>query len=139
MKQVGVWIDLSQAIIVTIKGDQKTMKKIAGVDSQQRIPGEGKTFTRFGNQFSNLERQKESKLAHLTKVFLKSVIDQISHCDELVIFGPARMKNELADLVITNKSLSQKLKGVFSADSMTDRQTIAWVDEYFSKQFIDLL
>lgn len=133
MKKVGVWIDLSVAIIVTIDGDKKTMKKIEGIDNRERIPGEGKSFTRFGSQFSNLERQKESKFEHQVKMFLHSVVEQIDRSDALVIFGPANMKQELANLVLSEKSLVQKLKGVETADSMTDNQIMAWVVDYFNK------
>ena len=133
MKKVGVWIDLSVAIIVTIDGDKKTMKKIEGIDNRERIPGEGKSFTRFGSQFSNLERQKESKFEHQVKMFLHSVVEQIDRSDAIVIFGPANMKQELANLVLSEKSLVQKLKGVETADSMTDNQIMAWVVDYFNK------
>ena len=133
MKKVGVWIDLSVAIIVTIDGDMKTMKKIEGIDNRERIPGEGKSFTRFGSQFSNLERQKESKFEHQVKMFLHSVVEQIDRSDAIVIFGPANMKQELAKLVLSEKSLVQKLKGVETADSMTDNQIMAWVVDYFNK------
>lgn len=128
---VGVWIDLSQATIITLNGDSRTVKVIEGVDNRERVPGEGKSSTRFGNQFSNLEKQKDSKLSHQVKVFLKSVEDQLLHSDALVIFGPANMKQELANLILKNKAIVQKLKGVEPADSMTDNQTIAWVVKYF--------
>lgn len=131
--KVGVWIDLSQAIIVTIEGDKNEIKQIEGVDNRERIPGEGKSFTRFGNQFSNLEKQKESKLNHQVKAFLKSVVEQLNHSAALVIFGPANMKQELANLILSNKDLAQKLKGVESADSMTENQVVAWVAEYFKQ------
>jgi stalled ribosome rescue protein Dom34 len=134
--KVGVWIDLSKAIIVTIKDGNREVKKVEGVESRKRIPGEGKSFTRFGTQFSNLEKQKESKLNHQVKAFLKSVEEQLGHCDALVIFGPANMKQELANLIFKNKMLVQKLKGVESADSMTDNQVAAWVAGYFEQHSI---
>ena len=129
--KVGIWIDLSKAIIVTLKGKEKEIHLINGVDNRERIPGEGKSFTRFGNQYSNLEKQKESKLSHQVKTFLQSVEMQLKHSDDLVIFGPAQMKQELANLILKNNKLAQKLRGVESADSMTDNQVAAWVVSYF--------
>jgi stalled ribosome rescue protein Dom34 len=129
--KVGVWIDLSKAIIVTLNGEKKEMQVVEGVDNQERIPGEGKIYTRFGNQFSNMEKQKEGKLNHQVKLFLKSVEAHINHSDELVIFGPANMKQELADLILKNKTMVHELKGVETTDSMTDNQVAAWVAEYF--------
>ncbi len=130
-KKVGIWIDLSKAVIVTLHGDEREIHVIEGIDNRERIPGEGKSFTRFGNQFFNLERQKESKFKHQVKTFMKSVEKRVIKSDELVIFGPANMKKELANMILKNKTLAQKLKGVESADSMTDNQLAAWVASYF--------
>lgn len=129
---VGVWIDLKKAIIVTLNGDKKEVKTILSeIETKERIPGESKKFVRFGNQFSNLEKQKENRLTHKTNAFLKSIQEQLSHSDALVVFGPANMKQDLANLIIENKNLVDKLKGVETTDSLTDNQTAAWVENYY--------
>lgn len=131
---VGVWIDLKKAIIVTLNGDKKEVKSVLSeIETRERIPGESKKFVRFGNQFSNLEKQKENRLTNKTNAFLKSILKQLRHGDALVVFGPASMKQELANLILENKKLVHKLKGVETADSMTTNQTAAWVENYYNQ------
>ncbi len=132
INNVGVWIDLKKAIIVTLNGKDKKVQTIPSeIEPQERIPGEKKKYVRFGNQFSNLEKQKENRLKNETKEFLKNVVSQLGHSDALVLFGPAGMKHELEKLILKNKKLAGKLQGVKTADSMTDNQTVAWVVNYY--------
>ena len=58
---------------------------------------------------------------------------EIKGCSDLVVFGPSNMKRILAEEIRLEKELSDKLKGVEDADSMTDNQIGAWVTEYFNK------
>lgn len=129
--KVGVWIDLSNAIIITLNGNEKKVQVVEGVDNRERIPGEGKSFTRFGDQFSNLERQKQGRINQQVKDYLKKVKATLTHSDSIVLFGPSNMKQELADLILKNKLMAQKLKGVVTADSMTENQMVAWVINYY--------
>ncbi|MEZ4945947.1 MAG: hypothetical protein R2804_10485 [Cyclobacteriaceae bacterium] len=130
--KTGIWIDLKKAIFVNLHNDKKEIKTIfSEIEPNERTPGESKDFVRFGNQFSNLEKQKENRLNNQTKEYLNRVTAELSHCDTFVIFGPAGMKTELEKLIRKNKDLSKKLKGVETADSMTENQTAAWVVDYF--------
>lgn len=130
--KTGVWIDLKKAILVNLHSDKKEVKTIlSAIEPNERTPGESKDFVRFGNQFSNLEKQKENRLNNQTKEYLNHVLEELGHSDEFVIFGPAGMKHELEKLVLKNRDLSTKLKGVKTADSMTDNQTAAWVVDFF--------
>jgi hypothetical protein len=130
--KTGVWIDLKKAVLVNLHNDKKEVKTIfSEIEPNERTPGEAKNFVRFGNQFSNMEKQKENRLNNQTKEYLHLVVEALSQSDAFVIFGPAGMKHELEKLIIKNKDLSKKLKGVEIADSMTENQTAAWVVDYF--------
>lgn len=131
-KQTGIWIDLKKAKIVTLSGDQKTLKTInSGINTRERVPGESKTFGRFGEQYLDNEKTKEQKIKKQTKEFIRLVMQEIADCEAIVIFGPANMKHELEKEIKADHSLAPKLKGVVPADSMTDNQTSAWVLDYF--------
>ncbi len=130
--KTGVWIDLKKAVIVTLQDDKKEVRTIlSDIEPKERIPGETKNFVRFGNQFSNLEKQKENKLNNQTKEYLKRVNEELKQTDALVIFGPAGMKTELEKLILKDKKMSSKLKGIKTADSMTDNQVAAWVEKFY--------
>ncbi|HEY5690559.1 MAG TPA: hypothetical protein VIS49_03800 [Cyclobacteriaceae bacterium] len=127
--KVGVWIDMSKAIIITLKGAEKEVQVIEGIDNRERIPGEGKSYTRFGSQFSNQEKQKEGRMNQQVKDYLKKVMKALTHSESIIIFGPSKMKQELAKLIMKNKD--QKLRGVVAADSMTENQMVAWVVNHY--------
>lgn len=130
--KTGVWIDLKKAVLVNLHNDKKEVKTIfSEIEPNERTPGEDKNFVRFGNQFSNMEKQKENRLNNQTKEYLNLVVKALSQSDAFVIFGPAGMKHELEKLVMKNKDLSKKIKGVKTADSMTDNQIAAWVVDYY--------
>lgn len=132
--KVGVWIDMSKAIIITLKGEEREVQVIEGIDNRERIPGEGKRFTRFGNQFSNQEKQKEGRRNQQVKDYLKQVLKILTHSESIVLFGPSNMKQELANLIMKNKEMVQKLHGVVTADNMTENQMVAWVVNYYKTE-----
>lgn len=132
-KQTGIWIDSKKAVIISIVEKKHTLKTIhSSIESQERIDGEVKWFTRFGNQFLNFEKRKKNRRNSEVKKFLTSIKSEIKESDELVLFGPASMKKELAKIIHEDSQLSPILKGVKTADSMTDNQLVAWVKNYFA-------
>lgn len=130
--KTGIWIDLKKAVLVHLHNDKKEIKTfLSEIEPKERIPGESNDFVRFGNQFSNLEKQKENRLNNQIKKYLNMVSAELSHSDAFVIFGPDGIKHELEKLILKNKDLSNKLKGVKTADSMTDNQIAAWVVNFY--------
>ncbi|MDN5203713.1 hypothetical protein QQ008_20150 [Fulvivirgaceae bacterium BMA10] len=133
-KQLGIWIDTERAVLVALSDGHTSVETIfSDVERITRDEGEGKEFTRFGDQYLDLERKKERRLENQTKQFLDKVIAQLKSCDEFVIFGPAEKKTALKKLIATKPDIAQKLCGVQTADSMTDNQLVAWVKEYFKE------
>ena len=131
-KQIGIWIDTKKAKIVTLEGDQKSLKIVdSDIDTRERVAGESKHFGRFGDQYHDQEKAKAQKMKSQTKDFFKAILHEISDFESIVIFGPANMKHELEKEIKNDHMLSAKLIGVETADSMTDNQTSAWVSNYF--------
>ena len=132
---IGIWIDTREAMIVTVNDEGSSTKVIASeVDTRERVQGEGKDISRFGGQSIDHEKAKEHRVEHAKKHFLKEVMNELGTVDELVLFGPAGMKNELKKAVEADHALAPKLKDVISADSMSDKQVAALVREYFKER-----
>jgi len=135
MHNLGVWIDSKKAVFVSlVDGNKNIIVLESGVESKERVAGETKQFVRFGNQFSNLEKQKENRYNNQRKAYLEEVASRLSGADAFVIFGPAETKFELEKLIFNDTNLSSKLKGIETTDSMTDNQIAAWVIKYFGEQ-----
>ncbi len=132
--QKGIWIDKKKAILITLKGGKEDGRQIfeSDVITRERIEGESKAFGRFGDQFLNEERKKEAREELQIKDFVEDMAEQLRDAEEIVIFGPAEMKTELKKHLEKDHRLSLKIKGVESADSMTENQVAAWVRDYFN-------
>jgi hypothetical protein len=133
-KQLGIWIDKEKAILITFLGETHSIKYIeSAIVSKKRIEGEGKDFGKFGDQYTNSEKHNENKIKQQTVNYLEEIIIEIKKANDVVVFGPAEMKKELAKLVSRNNDMTNIKLEVKTADNMTENQRIAWVKEYFAK------
>ncbi len=132
-KQTGIWIDTQKAFIVRLdETGFETKTILSEIETKERIPGESKEYTRFGKQYFNPEEKKEHKREHEIRDYFRAIVKEISSSDEIVIFGPAKMKKELEKFIRDDKSLKFEMKPIESADKMTEKQMIAWVRNYFA-------
>lgn len=134
-KQIGVWINLKKAVITSLEENNHEIKTIySSIEGRERIPGEKKAFTRFGNQVLEFGKKKQNRLANEKKEYLKKVLNELKGADEIVLSGPAGMKTELEKLIQDDTDLSSRLKGVETTDRMTENQIVAWVKKYLREK-----
>jgi predicted metal-dependent hydrolase len=134
-KQTGIWIDTKKAVIVFLEENNHTIKTIhSNIESRERVPGETKWFTRFGNQFLNFEKRKKNRRANKIREYLKKVVNEIKIVDGLVLFGPAGMKTELEKTIWKDTTHSPVIRAVETADSMSENQIVAWVKNYYQNK-----
>ncbi len=132
-RQTGIWIDKEKAVLITLSNGNHTIKNInSGITTKERNGGEGKDSGRFGNQFLNSEKKRDSKLNQQLQNFLKEVISTTKESDSMVIFGPAETKGELEKMIRSNNEMAKMLLDVKTADKMTENQMIAWLREYYN-------
>ena len=132
-KKTGIWIDTQKAFIVTLDESRLSTNTILShIETKERIPGESKEFTRFGNQYFSPEEKKEHKRKQEERDFFKSIFPEIRTSDEIVIFGPAGMKKELEKFLREDKSLKFTIERVVTAGKMTENQMVSWVKDYFN-------
>lgn len=129
MKHTGIWLDKKKAIIVTLQNDKEEIHTI-----QSDINDFHVTANRFIG--GALEEVQDSKYLNREKqqfkTYFKDITEEIEDTDALVIFGPAETYREFAnELSKSYKKLSNKVKGVKNADSMTENQVKAWVKDFF--------
>jgi len=61
------------------------------------------------------------------------VLTAVSSGDQLLVFGPAQMKNRFEKLFTAKTGQKPNLRAVEAADSMTDNQIAAHVREFYGK------
>ena len=102
------------------------------VDFRVREEGEGKMYTRFGNQYGTKEKAKEAKLEQQLKGYYRNVFDALHETDEVYIFGPAEAKNELNKLISAQTNGTIKVSAIASSGKLTENQIIAAVKKHFN-------
>ena len=125
-KEIGLWIDHREAVIVILKDGEEEIKKIRSnmekhvryksSSDSERSAGEDVRDRKFGNQLNG---------------FYDEVIAYIRDADSIQIFGPGEAKGEL-EKRIEHEGLKARILAIETVDKMTDRQVSAKVREQFS-------
>ncbi|HEX7587239.1 MAG TPA: hypothetical protein VF478_02895 [Anaerolineae bacterium] len=123
-RQVGLWIDHRESILVIVTSEGEETKRIASnMEKHVRFSG--------GAQEASEEDMRDNKFAgHLSKYY-DEVITNIGDADSILIFGPGEAKGEL-EKRLEHKGLSGHIVGVETVDKMTDHQIAARVREHYS-------
>lgn len=120
-KQIGLWIDHKNAVIVIIKDGEEELKKITSDmekhDSSTGDDGSG-------------EDVRDRKFENHLKKYYDEVIAYIRDADAIQIFGPGEAKGEL-EKRIQHEGLKAQLLAIETVDKMTDRQVSAKVRKQF--------
>jgi stalled ribosome rescue protein Dom34 len=124
-RQVGVWIDHREAVIVmlTDEGEQTT-----------RITSQMEKHVRFASGSSedgSAESTRDRQFASHLDAYYDKVIASIRAAESILIFGPGEAKGEL-EKRLENKELGGRIVGIETADKMTDGQIAARVRQHFS-------
>jgi hypothetical protein len=129
--QIGVWLDGTKAVVV--KPVTGTITEVlANIDNKVHHANEGKRTALVRGQRVNMEKKFDERKKHQTHDYLKDVMAELKAADEIYVFGPAKMKTNLKAEILKDKILKNKLRGVESADSLTNNQIVAAVKKYFS-------
>jgi hypothetical protein len=132
MKKIGIWIDKSEAKIITLENGSEHLEIVSSDVEDFNIGGGSGTAQKGGPQdvvqdSKYLEREK-----HQLTDFFTDLIKYIEAADTVVIFGPAEAGMKLRkEIDEKHHLLASKIKSVEKADSMTENQLIAWVKDYF--------
>jgi len=132
MKQVAIWIDKKNAKIVSIKDGKLQVSTIASKVENFHVRGGSGSALKGGPQdvvqdSKYLEREK-----HQLTNFFQTIVPHISDADVMVILGPAQTGKKLqTQLSEKYPLLNKKIISLEKADSMTDKELIAWFKNYY--------
>ena len=130
---VGIWLDSSRAIIVSLADGEAHVKEIdSNLEAYQRKRGYH-GGTPYMVQDVGSETNEQERRRHQMKYYFDAIIDDIKNANAIMIFGPAGAKLEFEKELHRHNDLIPKLKAVETADKMTNNQVIAHVKEFYSK------
>jgi hypothetical protein len=134
-KNIGIWIDTKQAVIIKLSNNTHAVKRInSKIETRERVEGEGKKYGRFGGQYLTYEKNRQNKKKLQTNQFLKVLLKELGSFDKIVLFGPSKMKRLLEKEIKNNIQLSNKLAGTHNAELITENQMVAWVKDFFKNK-----
>ena len=132
-KQTGVWIDASEAIIVTLFDGGENITEIkSGIEN--KVHQDDKTIKGTSSSYglevhrNKFEQPNNNQLDH----FLTDVMSQVKESDELYIFGPSETKTKLQRKIYDEHFIDyRKLIAVQNSTKMNPTEILANVREFY--------
>lgn len=130
-KDIGLWIDHREAIIVILTDGGEEIKHITSNNRKHvRYSGSSHSKTPDGSKEATPEDQRDRKFGNRLNKFYDEIIASIRGADSIQIFGPGEAKGEL-EKRIQHEVLKAHILAIETVDKMTDRQISAKVREHF--------
>ena len=130
-KEVGLWIDRREAILVILTDGKEEIRHIASSSEKYiRQPDESNAGNPQGLIGFTVEEQRDRKYVNQLNNYYDEVIAVIRGADAIQIFGPGEAKGELEKRIGRN-GLKARMLATEATDKMTDRQISAKVREHF--------
>ena len=124
-KELGLWIDHREAVIVTVAREGEEIK---------HIRSEMEEHVRFSahSPEGSPEDQRDKRFANHLHQYYAEVIAVIRHADSILILGPGEAKGEL-EKRLAHEKLSGRIVDIETVDKLTEPQIVAKVRHYFLK------
>ena len=125
-KQIGLWIDHREAVIVVLTDkDEKITRIRSDAEKQTRFPGGSRK-----DGLQKTEAVRDKRLEQDLGKYFDDVIANIREARLIQIFGPGEAKGELVKRMEA-EGLKERIVEVETMDKMTDNQIAAKVREHF--------
>jgi hypothetical protein len=130
-KEIGLWVDHREAIIVTVTDGVEEIKHINSNSGKHiRYSGSSHTKTPEGLKEVTSEDQRDRKFTNNLNSYYDEVIAVLRGADTIQIFGPGEAKGEL-EKRLEREGLKAHILAVETVDKMTDHQIAAKVRDCF--------
>lgn len=127
-KDIGLWIDHRQAILVTLDDKKIGTKRIASdVEKKTR-----NALNTDGAPDQMTEIRQDRRFDKFLGRYYDEITEYLQDADSIVIFGPGEAKGELQK-TLEEKSSSKRIRAIDTADNMTVGEVVAKVREYFQE------
>lgn len=116
-KEVGLWIDHREAVIVILTQEGEAIKRVrSDLEQQEHLSARASA----GSPEDRRDQRTQTWLNH----YYDEVIAAIRDADAMLLLGPGEAKYEL-EKRLSNKQRSALIVGVETVDHMTEPQMVA--------------
>lgn len=123
-RQVGLWIDHRQAVIVTVANEGEEIKRITS-NMEKHV-----RFASGSSEDGSAEDKRDRQFENHLNRYYDDVIAVVRDADSIQIFGPGEAKGEL-EKRLEGEELKGRIVAIETVDKMTDRQIAAKVRQRF--------
>ncbi len=128
---VGLWIDHSKAVIVTISEDGGNIEQIVSHAEKQLGRFNGiRSLEPFETRLVEADDRQQRIYTNQLNIFYEKVLSCLDNSESVLLFGPGEAKIELKKLMDKNHNQKQVVV-IETVDKMTDPQIEAKVHKYF--------
>jgi hypothetical protein len=132
-KNIGIWIDHREAVLVSVDGAQAEIERIeSNVESRYRPSGGWKASGTNVAQAVSKEQKADERRGHQLASFYKAVREKAGGAEKLYVLGPGEAKVELVKKIEETKGYRAAIAAVEPCDRLTENQLIAKVKTFFS-------
>ena len=130
-KEIGLWIDHREAIIVIVTDGGEEIKHITSNSGKHiHYSGSSHSKTPDGLKEVTSEDRRDRKFTNNLNSYYDEVIAVVRDADSIQIFGPGEAKGEL-EKRLEHEGLKTHILAIETVDKMTDHQITAKVRERF--------
>jgi hypothetical protein len=132
MKKIAVWMDYSQAKLITFENEvAKTEDIDSQVETHVRVEGEGSQVSSFGaGNFTNNENRNNNRHKNEVANYFKVLSGKLHTYDEILLFGPTNAKDQFKNILINDKAFAKKSIILKVTDKLTENQVVAFAREH---------
>jgi hypothetical protein len=130
-KEVGLWIDHSKAVIVSIEDEVEVIREIqSNMEKHVRFSGDDHSKSSAKAQGSTAEDMRDRQFNNHLGIYYDGVVSLIGAADSILLFGPGEAKVEMTKR-LKNAGFGDGTIAVETGDKMTNRQIAAKVRDHF--------
>ena len=130
-KEIGLWLDHRDAIIVILTEGGEEIKHIASSSGKHmRYSGSSHSKTPEGLKEVTSEDQRDRKFENELNKYYDEVIASIRDAESIQIFGPGEAKSELKKR-LEHEGIEGNILAIETVDKLTGPQIAAKVREHF--------
>jgi len=133
-KQIGIWIDYKEAIIITLNGKNNNVITLPSKVEDFHLKGGARSKTPYGPMDVTSEKKHLERRKNQTEKYYSKIMELVKDVDEIFIMGPAEAKIGLRKKMAKTNSFSPSIKGFETMDSVSENQKIARTRDFFGKK-----
>ena len=130
-RQVGLWIDHTKAIIVTVSGEKEETRRVrSNIEKHVHFSGGSIARPLYGTSSISGEGNQDRMFTSYLSAYYDGVVSLIRHADKIWIFGPGKAKLELKQR-LQRDNLNAEIAGIETFDKLTDYQISVKVRQHY--------